>query len=84
MKKTILGFYVSGKPVKAEISQAWHKYLIPEHIEVSVLSCLFPHIKTFIDVGSNEGIYCLVFANSKVRDKIIYAIEPQKKVANIL
>ena len=84
MKKTILGFNISGKPIKAEISEAWHKYLIPEHFEVSVMSCIFPHIKTLIDIGSNEGIYCLVFANSKIKDKLIYAIEPQKQVANIL
>ena len=84
MKKTILGFKIAGKPVKAEISEAWHRHLIPEHFEVSIMSCIFPLIKTFLDIGSNEGIYCLVFANTKNKEKNIYAFEPQKKAVEAL
>jgi len=49
----------------------------PEQFEVEVTQKLLPKVKTFIDIGANIGLYCLVAAAECLPSGKVYAFEPQ-------
>lgn len=84
--KSILGFQFSGEIKRGEISEAWSKKLIPEYEELCLVSPFFDNVRVFLDVGSNTGLYSLVFASRDDfnANKKVLAFEPQKIQAEIL
>jgi FkbM family methyltransferase len=82
--KTILGFKYCGEIKNAELAYAWCRGQIPEHNDLALVSCFFPYINNFFDIGANSGSYCvLASALGKGRIKS-YAFEPQKKCVDDL
>lgn len=84
--KTKLGFYYAG--LKNDPSEIAHSLVkcksIPEPFDVGVFSSFIPFINSFIDIGSNTGLYSVIAA-ALGRGKIkIHAFEPQEKCYNSL
>jgi len=78
--KTKFNFFYAGDfNNKSEIAYSFVKQKrIPEKEDVSIFSAFIPYISSFIDVGSNTGIYSVI-ASALGGGRInTYAIEPQK------
>jgi len=73
-----LGFLQAGELEKPS-SIAYHVLTggIPEAFEVHMTRFFLPHIHTFIDVGANIGLYCLLAAHECPAGAQVHAFEPQ-------
>jgi len=73
-----LGFLQAGELEKPS-SIAYHVLTgdIPEAFEVHITRFFLPHIRTFIDVGANIGLYCLLAAHECPAGVQVHAFEPQ-------
>jgi len=56
----------------------------PEEFEVHITRFFLPHIHTFLDVGANIGLYCLVAAKECPDTAQVYAFEPQPECCDTL
>lgn len=79
--KTRLGFFYAGNNKKrSEIAYEFiTRKKIPELFEVSVFSSFIPFISSFIDIGSNTGLYSVIAAalsGGKIKS---HAIDPQEE-----
>lgn len=84
--KTKLGFWYAGDSTKqSEIAYSFvTQQGIPEFFEVSIFSAFIPFISSFIDVGTNTGLYSVIAAALSGGKIKTYAIEPQKECCDIL
>ena len=57
---------------------------IPESFEIEIIRQILPTVKTFIDVGANIGLYCLVAAKEIYPFGKVHAFEPQPGCCEIL
>ena len=56
----------------------------PKQFEVELVRQFLPHIKTFVDIGANIGLYCLVAAKECPPNTKVYAYEPQPDCCDAL
>jgi len=80
-----LGFLQAGELEKTT-SIAHHILTgdIPEEFALHIVRFFLPHTRTFIDVGANIGVYCLLAARECPSGAHVYAFEPQPKCCSIL
>ncbi len=73
-----LGFLQAGD-LENRASIAHHLLTgeIPEEFDVHITRFFLPHVETFLDVGANIGLYCLLAANECLPAARIHAFEPQ-------
>ena len=51
---------------------------VPEEFDVHLVRFFLPHIKCFLDVGANTGLYGFFVAKHGAADTVVHAFEPQK------
>jgi hypothetical protein len=51
--------------------------VIPEIFEVNLVRQFLPDVQTFIDIGANVGLYCLVATKNSLPNAKIFAYEPR-------
>jgi|GEM_PF-494683 FkbM family methyltransferase len=72
-----LGFLYAGKLEQPDhIANHVMKQTIPEEFDLHITKFFLPHISTFIDIGSNTGLYGLVAANEG-KNISVHCFEPQ-------
>ena len=57
---------------------------IPEQFEIQLVRQILPKVNTFIDIGANIGLYCLVAAKEIGSTGKVIAFEPQPDCYNAL
>lgn len=83
-RQTTLGFLYCGEfENTASIAYALARG-IPEPFEIHLADLFFPRIRTFLDVGSNTGLYCCRAAQKMMPGARIVAFEPQPQCIDAL
>lgn len=73
-----LGFLQAGELNQpSSIAHSVLTRVIPEAFELHIVRFFLPHVRSFIDVGANIGLYCLLAAEECANGVQVYAFEPQ-------